>query len=167
MRTFKDTKGREWKVEIVVGSLKRVKSLAKIDLLDPKAKDESEIPLIVKLSTDPITICDVLYAVCKPQAESLGVSDEEFGESLGGDAILHGQRALLEELEDFFRKSGRTEMATVVSQAGKMITAAIAEATTRISSLDAESTARSIVGSTFGGLPGLSGSTLTSSPLAN
>jgi hypothetical protein len=43
----------------------------------------------------------VVYAVCKPEAEAKGVSDEEFGRAMAGDAIEQATRALLEDLVGF------------------------------------------------------------------
>jgi hypothetical protein len=50
---------------------------------------------------DPVLLCDVIYAACKPQADERQVSDEAFGASMAGDAIEHATAALLEELVDF------------------------------------------------------------------
>ena len=43
----------------------------------------------------------MLYAVCKPQADERGVSDEEFGRSMAGDAIESATVALLEDIVGF------------------------------------------------------------------
>jgi hypothetical protein len=57
--------------------------------------------LIEKLVRDPVLLCDVIYAACKPQADEREVADEAFGASMAGDAIEHATAALLEELVDF------------------------------------------------------------------
>jgi len=69
----------------------------------------------------------------KPQAESLGVSDEEFGRALGGDAIYAAMQAFWEELRDFFQKLRRTEMVTAITKLGEVRDAAIAAAVARVS----------------------------------
>lgn len=51
---------------------------------------------------DPIFLVDVLYRLCKSQADSQNVSDEDFGRAMFGDAILHAQTAFIEERSDFF-----------------------------------------------------------------
>jgi len=48
-----------------------------------------------------VLLCDVVYAVCKPEADAQGVRDEEFGKAMAGDAIEHATKALLEELVGF------------------------------------------------------------------
>ena len=96
MKVFKDNAGREWTVEINVAALKRVKSLADVDLLGVL-----DGTLIERLIRDPVLLCDVVYAVCKPQADEREVSDEDFGRAMAGDAIEHATGALLEELVSF------------------------------------------------------------------
>ena len=96
MKTFVDGQGREWAVEINVNVIKRVRDLLKIDLLEIV-----EGQLIERLIGDPILLCDVIYVVCKPQAEAKNITDEDFGQAMAGDAIEAATKALLEELADF------------------------------------------------------------------
>jgi hypothetical protein len=98
MHTFKDNQGREWTVEITVAAIKRVRGLAGVDLMEVL---EGSNGLIEKLVRDPVLLCDVIYAACKPQADERQVTDETFGASMAGDAIEHATAALLEELVDF------------------------------------------------------------------
>ncbi len=98
MRTFKDNAGRQWSVEINVASLKRVRGLTGTDLMQV-----IEGTLIEKLIRDPVLLCDVVYAICKPEADARTppVSDEEFGKAMAGDAIEAATTAVLEELVSF------------------------------------------------------------------
>jgi hypothetical protein len=96
MRTFEDTAGRKWAVVITVDTIKRVRGLLNVDLLE--ITDGS---LIEKLIRDPVLLCDVVYAVCQPEADQQGVSDVQFGQAMAGDAIERATQALLEELVDF------------------------------------------------------------------
>jgi len=96
MKTFNDNAGRTWTVAINVDAIKRVKGLLDVNLLEIV-----EGTLIEKLIRDPVLLCDVIYAVCKPQADEQGVSDEDFGRAMAGDAIEHATTALLEELVGF------------------------------------------------------------------
>lgn len=98
MRHFTDNQGREWTVEITVAAIKRVRGLAGVDLMEVL---EGSNGLIEKLVRDPVLLCDVIYAACKPQADERQVTDETFGASMAGDAIEHATAALLEELVDF------------------------------------------------------------------
>jgi biotin synthase-related radical SAM superfamily protein len=96
MKSFSDNAGRTWTIAINVDAIKRVRGLLDVDLLEVV-----EGKLIEKLIRDPVLLCDVVYAVCKPEADAKGVSDEEFGRAMAGDAIDHATKALLEELVDF------------------------------------------------------------------
>ncbi len=102
MKTFSDTTGRTWSIAVNVDAVKRVRDLLKEDLLDVKQ-------ILERLMVDPILLCDVIYCICKPQADAEGVSDEQFGQALGGDSILHAKRALLGELVDFFPSAADRE----------------------------------------------------------
>ena len=96
MQTFRDNAGRTWTVSVDVAAIKRVRALAGFDLLsvlDGKGID--------RLVLDPVLLCDVLCAACRPEAERLGVTDEDFGRAMAGDAIEHATRALMEELVSF------------------------------------------------------------------
>ena len=96
MRSFKDNQGRQWSVEINVTAIKRVRGLTSEDLMQV-----IEGTLIEKLIRDPVLLCDVVYALCKPEADARSVSDEEFGKAMAGDAIEAATTAVLEELVGF------------------------------------------------------------------
>jgi len=96
MNTFTDNAGRTWTIAINVDAIKRVRGLLDVNLLEIV-----EGGLIERLLRDPVLLCDVVYAVCKPEADEKGISDEAFGRAMAGDAIEHATKALLEELVDF------------------------------------------------------------------
>ncbi len=96
MRQFKDNAGRIWTVDINVATLKRVRGLTGVDLMQV-----IEGTLIEKFIRDPVLLCDVVYAVCKPEADAAKVSDEDFGKAMAGDAIEAATQALLDELISF------------------------------------------------------------------
>jgi hypothetical protein len=111
MKTFHDSTGRSWTVALNVGVLKRVRSLCDVDLM---AAVEGK--LVERLVSDPVLLCDVLYAVCQEEAEAKNVSDEEFGRLLAGDVIDAATTALLEELVDFFPKRRREVLRTALTK---------------------------------------------------
>ncbi|RPI60585.1 MAG: hypothetical protein EHM48_06995 [Planctomycetaceae bacterium] len=104
MKTFKDNEAREWNVEVNVDSVKRVKSLLDVNLADITED------LVKQLSEDPIMLCDVVYVLCKPQADQRNVTDEQFGRSMAGDSIEAAAVALMEELVNFTRNPARRAM---------------------------------------------------------
>ncbi len=111
MKTFSDNAGRSWTIALNVGALKRVRALCDVDLM---AAVEGK--LVERLVSDPVLLCDVLYAVCKAEADVKGISDEEFGQALSGDAIDAATTALLEELVDFFPKRRREVLRTALAK---------------------------------------------------
>lgn len=95
-KSFTDTQGASWPIEITVSTIKRVRSLIDIDLLEVL-----DGKLIDQLVSDPVLLCDVLYAVCKPEADRRALSDEQFGSLLAGDAIDQATDALLTAIVSF------------------------------------------------------------------
>jgi len=98
MKQFTDNQGRAWNVEINVDAIKRVRGTCGVDLLDASDKQKS---LLTDLATDPVLLVDVIYVVCRLQADDRGVSDEDFGRAMAGDAIDRATEALLEEVVNF------------------------------------------------------------------
>jgi len=111
MRTFKDMAGRTWTLQINVDAIKRVRGLLNVDLLEI-----ADGKLIERLASDPVLLCDVVYAVLKPDADSAQVSDVDFGRAMGGDCLEHATSALLEELADFFPSSKRKVLRLALSK---------------------------------------------------
>ena len=155
MKTFTDSAGRTWTVSLTIDAAKRVKGLLDVNLLELEAGDP---PLLTKLGTDVILLCDVIFALVKPQADAAGVSDEQFGAALGGEVILAAQTAFYEELVDFFRKLGRTDLAKAVDAQRRMIDLAVRRIETRIDRLDLEAAVESTLGEPSTSSPPSSGS---------
>ena len=143
MKTFTDTAGRTWTIALTIDAVKRVKSLLDVNLLELEAGDP---PLLTRLGTDVILLCDVIFVLVKPQADAADVSDQEFAAALGGDVVLAAQTAFYEELVDFFRKLGRGDMAKAVDAQRRMIDLAVRRIETRIDRLDLEASIESILG---------------------
>ena len=58
------------------------------------------------------------------EADKLGVSDEDFGRAMAGDAILGATDALLDEIVDFFPNPKRAILQRLVAAARRAETAA-------------------------------------------
>lgn len=102
MRKFNDEQGRTWVVAISVDTIKRVRRELDIDLLD-----NTDGKLVHRLLADEVLLGDVIYAVCKPEAEKLGISQDDFDRAMLGDAIEHAVGALLAGITDFCRSQTR------------------------------------------------------------
>ena len=123
MKCFKDNQNRNWTIVVNVATVKRVRSLLEINLLDVVKLDENDTPnvdLLEELASDPVLLCDVIYCICKVEADELKISDENFGSAMGGDAIEHATTALLEELVDFFPEAKRLVLRKLMNAGEKV-----------------------------------------------
>ena len=96
MHKFKDNNGKEWCLSLTVGSVRRVRDIAGVDLLD-----SSENGGLIKIATDPIALTDAIYAACKPDADAAGVSQDQFCDAMFGDCIEQATAAMIEAVTDF------------------------------------------------------------------
>jgi len=112
MKQFNDSKGNTWRVEMNVGTIKRIRDTCGIDLLEaPKGQ------VIVDLSENEVLILEVLLATLRPQIDQQGMSDDEFFACLVGDGIDKAYIALLDDLADFFRDPAkRRAMKTLLNK---------------------------------------------------
>jgi len=125
MQKFVDRKSNVWVVEIDTSTIRRVKAVTGVNLLECVEGD-----LIERLSSDVLLLVDVLYAIIQPQADQQQITDEQFGEGLAGDVITDATTALLEALVAFFPeprrrllKSAAAKYAVVQTKAMEMVQA--------------------------------------------
>jgi hypothetical protein len=102
MKTFTDSQGRTWSLVINVSAIKRVRDVLGVDLLDV-ANGE----LLSRLADDPCVLVDVLFALCKPEADAKNITDEDFGRGMVGGVLDEASSALMKELLDFFPSAQR------------------------------------------------------------
>jgi len=155
VKTFTDNAGRTWTVTINVDAIKRVRSLLHINLLDVL---DDGCKLLAELHDDPVLLVDVLYCLCKPEADAQNVTDEEFGRGMSGDALLQAANALFEELSDFFPQAQqRAAMKELLKKTETVVERLLDHAETTIADLDPESVAETAIAS-FGNSPDSSAS---------
>jgi len=129
MGQFKDSTGRDWRIEINVATVKLVREILKVDLLDLDGGT-----LIKQLIDDPVLLVDVIYVVCQDQAIDSGVTDQQFGRAMSGDAIDRATQCLLEALTDFFPQHRRRLLKTAVRRFEELEAKGAAALETRINS---------------------------------
>jgi len=130
MKTFNDSQGRMWSVVINVSAVKRVRDLLDVDLLDV-ANGE----LLSRLADDPCILVDVLFVLCKPEADAKSITDEDFGRGMVGGVLDEAASALMKELLDFFPSAQRAKaLGKLVRKAAEQETA-VAEAVAAIQSM--------------------------------
>lgn len=115
MQTFTDTAGRVWSLAISTHTVKRVRTLLSVDLME-----FVEGTLMGKLMGDIVLFVDVLYAICKPEADARGVTDEQFGQAMSGEVIEVAEEALAEALFTFSHPSRREAARTAWGKAKQL-----------------------------------------------
>ena len=118
MHSFVDNSRRTWEIAINVAAVKRIRGLLGIDLY---ALVDDGFKSLSKLVSDPVTLADVLYCLCKDQAEMQSITDEDFGRALAGDAITQAADAFVEELIDFFPDARARASLRKAIEAGKAV----------------------------------------------
>lgn len=103
MRMFTDTAGEEWGVSVPISAAKRVRQLTGIDLYD--VNDGS----LFKQLDNPITLVDVLYVLCKPEADARGVDDVTFGSRVPPSALEEITDAIVVESAAMLYPAARRE----------------------------------------------------------
>lgn len=160
MHAFKDTEGRNWLVSISVQSIKMCRALVDVDLY---SLVDDKFQGLEKLFSDPVKFVDVLYVLCKPEADGRGLSDEDFGRSMGGDSLGKATDAFLEELTDFFPDPRIRGGLKKVMETSRKLKGIVLERTDKqldkaLNEIDLEAAATKLIES-FGNSPGYSVST--------
>ena len=160
MHTFADNLGRTWYVAINVATIRRVRAALGVDLY---AMVDDGMQELGKLVSDPVRLADVLYVLCKEDAEAKNISDEDFGRALGGDAIA----AAAEALVDFFPEERSRAALRRVIEAGRQVRTKLLEhAETMLDTLNVDSCAGALSNSSSSS-PASSASTPEASPFGN
>jgi hypothetical protein len=141
MRVFRDSKGRSWSININVATIKRCRAMLGIDiykLIDDGFKGLSE------LMADPCRLADVLYVLCKDEADKQNVTDEEFGAGLGGAAMAEAAEQFLEELIDFFPEASQKQLRQVVAKSRQVQVKMLERSQALLDKIDPEEEARKL-----------------------
>lgn len=133
MKTFSDRHGREWDLTLDYSTVRRVKRLCDVDLLD--ALDGKLIP---QLATEIPLLVDCVFAICKPQADAREIDDENFGAGLDGTTLEAATHALMEAIADFsVRPDQRQVIRDLVAKIDQTMSVAEKQALARVAEVDA------------------------------
>ena len=113
MATFK-VDSREYQITLDAPTIRTVRTECHVDLADADGK------AFDKLADDPCLLVDVLWVLCRKQAQTAGITDEQFGASLVGDAIERATEGLLAAIMDFFPKRRRELLAAMANKNAKI-----------------------------------------------
>lgn len=143
MKSFKDTKGRIWTLEITVAAVKRVKSLTGVDLY---ALPDDALKPLAKLMGDVVKFVDVLFVLSRDADGKPPTSGEDFAEGLAGDALGDASDAFMESLIDFFPREGARKALTAVQSKAKAVQEVmLRNAMENLEKIDPESLAQKIL----------------------
>jgi hypothetical protein len=98
--TFKLRGGEQFVIEISMATVKRVRQLLGVNVLDILGTGDDLGGYI----TDDVKTVDVLCAICRPQLEARGMSDEDFGRGFDQEALVNATNVLMDGVADFFQQ---------------------------------------------------------------
>lgn len=134
-RTFTDTAGRVWLVELHPLNMKRVRELTGTNL---GAVLNDEMRGLRDLFADAVLFADVLCVLCRDEAEKRNVSDEDFGRALGGGVLEEAADAFLGALADFSRSQVRVPLLALAQKEKEYAARMAAVAAEKIAEIDVD-----------------------------
>ena len=120
---MKDTKGREWSFRFTALT---VRDLAASTRLDTKALT-GENSLLVQIGQDEAMLLQCLWITIKPQAVKLGVTEEEWLESLDNDAIQTATEEWMHAYINFSHPARRDLLSRTMTATKRKMTRATRE----------------------------------------
>lgn len=127
MRTFKDSTGQSWEINLAFGDVLRVKAASegRFLLLAPDAPTEhptlGKVPLQAAIMLDVEMFWELLFYLVEPQCQTRGIDAAKFGELMAADCVLKARDAFREEWRDFFEKLQRPDQALALEKIGEWL----------------------------------------------
>jgi len=92
--TFRDSQNRTWDLALTHSTATRLRNRLEVKLYDGQQ-------IVEQLLGDTELLVNTIYVTCQPQCDAAGVTDEDFGAAMGGDAIAEATAAFLEAFVNF------------------------------------------------------------------
>ena len=125
---FIDANNRSWVPEINVVTIGRVRSALDINLLELLVPDNK----LAERLTDPCLLVDIIYLLCKDEADRLAIDATEFGRSMTPDGIEDAWAAILEGIVLFSPRGLRPAHQRILEKAKAYQAAAAAKIKTLV-----------------------------------
>lgn len=111
-KQWTDAHGDKWNCYLTLAAARRLKETQTIDLLELASVE-------VIFGADPLRRIEALAELLREQWTEAGLTYEDFAERVVGsdNSFLTATAALKAGLSDFFRRLGRTDLATVADRA--------------------------------------------------
>lgn len=141
MATFKTLDGKQWLVEMNYLTVKRVRDLCGVNVLDICNLDKESLSGWV---ADDLKVLEVICAVVRPQLAALDMADEQFFAACDGGVLKEAVERLVDQVSDFFQEPRRGLVKKVIAKLReterKMETAAAKAIDQALESCDFEET---------------------------
>lgn len=125
METFKDKKGRTWKIKIDAGMLKHVEDVHGFKMRHMFAEGGK---LFLELRDDVITFVEVLSVLV--DCEGAGVEERDFGEAMAGDEISDAWEAFDQEVRNFYPRHQQKPVRDLMEAQEEMMAKAVTTVST-------------------------------------
>jgi hypothetical protein len=113
MATFKTLDGKQWAVEVNYLTVKRVRDLCGVNVLDVCNLDKEALSGWV---SDDLKVLEVICAIVRPQLAAIDMADDEFFASCDGSVLKEAVERLVDQVSDFFQEPRRGLVKKVISK---------------------------------------------------
>jgi hypothetical protein len=113
-RSFTDGEGREWVLFLDINLARAIRKNLSFDILN--VMDGAGLQ---RLANDVELLVNVIYQLCKKQAQERKVTEEQFGHALVGDVLGDACDELMEAISDFFPKRKREMLQKILEASRK------------------------------------------------
>lgn len=130
MATFCDRNGKQWVIDITVGSISRVRKSTGVEigkLLTDQLKPLGE------LLENPEVFMSVVYELLVDRGDTTA---EEFADAMSGDELDAAQTAFLDALTDFTPSRQRETVRTLIGKIRQLADSLTAQSKTNVDNLD-------------------------------
>lgn len=150
MAKFTDRHGREWMVDVTVGTVMRLRQDLDLDIVDLLGGKTT----IWDLLADPVTLVRIIYVTCRDQLEPAKVSVEEFAGGLAGPSLRAAAEAFKDSYANFIDDPEKAALfRDAMNKAQAAISAVTTKAARKMKEISVEALAESLM-SRSTGLPG-------------
>lgn len=115
-KTFTDTNGKKWSLDLNFEVYRRVLANCDVDLCDIVYAEQK----CLKQLANPMTLVDVLWEVVAFQATEAHIDELAFAQALDMTVVDEAQRALLDEMLFFSRNHPRGKLVAEIVAAAKL-----------------------------------------------
>lgn len=127
--SFRDSTGHVWELTLDLVACRRVRDMVGINMLSMHTGQ------IFSALADPIIVAEILYAIVRPQAEQLRLTEPDFLRRMAVDTGPIVER-LVSKLSDFFRQLGQplraNQLQMAMERANRLAAMTTPEELTRI-----------------------------------